>query len=99
MRQLILAFLAAGVAVVVLSCLGALLAPNRYVRLHFLSPVTSVGAPLIGIALAIDNGAGLTTAEDLFTVMLLAVSGPVIEAATARLIAEGEGLVPQESPQ
>lgn len=99
MRDVVLALLSAGVLVIVAACAGAVLAPNRSVRLHFLSPVTSVGAPLIGLALAVDNGGGLTSAEDLFTVLLLAASGPVVESATARLIAQGEGLVPPDSPR
>ena len=94
-----LALLSAGIAVVVLSCLSALALRRVYNRLHFLTPATSIGAPLIGIAAAIGDGPGLTTAGILFIVLLLAVTGPVLEAATGRMAAQREGLTRQESPQ
>jgi len=88
-----------GVAVAVLACLGALAVGDFYTRLHFITPVTSLAAPLIGLALAIDNGWGLTTAQILFVVFLLAVTGPQLEAATGRVAAQREGIVPKESPE
>lgn len=94
-----LALLWAGIGVVVLSCLGALTLRRVYNRLHYLTPATSMGAPLIGLALAIQNGWGLTTAEDLFIVFLLALTGPVLEAGTGRVAAQREGLIEQESPE
>jgi multicomponent Na+:H+ antiporter subunit G len=99
MKALELVLLWAGIAVVVLSCLGALTLRRVYNRLHYLSPMTSIGAPLIGLALAIDNGWGLTTADILFTVFLLALTGPVLEAATGRAAAQREGLIELDSPQ
>lgn len=82
------ALLAAGVAVIVASCLATLSFTRVHDRLHYLTPVTSLGAPLVGMALAIENGWGETTAQILLTVFLLAVSGPVLEAATGRVAAE-----------
>jgi multicomponent Na+:H+ antiporter subunit G len=80
------ALVGAGVAVVVAAALTMLLrARTTLARLHFLAPVTSVGAVLIGAGLAVANGWGLTTATVLLTVMLLAVTGPVLGAAMARL--------------
>jgi multisubunit Na+/H+ antiporter MnhG subunit len=93
------ALLAAGLAVVVLSCWAALALRRVYNRLHLLTPATSIGAPLIGIAAAISDGPGLTTAQVLFIVVLLAVTGPVLEAATGRTAAQREGLTRRESPQ
>lgn len=90
----------AGVGVVVLSSLSAVWLRGVFVRLHFLSPVTSVGAPLIGIALAVENGWGLTTGLVLLVVALVALTGPVVEVATGRLMAQREGMVsPMEEPQ
>jgi multisubunit Na+/H+ antiporter MnhG subunit len=94
-----LVLLWAGVAAVVLSCLGGLTLRRVYNRLHYLTPMTSIGAPLIGLALAIDNGWGLTTADILFDVFLLVLTGPVLEAATGRAAAQREGLIELESPQ
>jgi multisubunit Na+/H+ antiporter MnhG subunit len=89
----------AGITVTVLSCLGALTFRRVYLRLHYLTPMTSIGAPLVGLALAVDNGWGLTMAQDVFIVFLLAITGPVIEAATGRVSAQREGLIEGESPQ
>jgi multicomponent Na+:H+ antiporter subunit G len=91
--------LAIGVAVIVASALGALGFRQVHNRLHFITPMTSLGAPLVGLALAIENGWGETTAEILFTVFLLAVAGPVLEAATGRLHAQRQGWVPPRSPR
>lgn len=99
MKALELALLWAGVVTVVGPCLGTLAMPRVYNRLHYLTPMTSIGAPLIGLALAISNGWGLTMAEDVFIVFLLALSGPVLEAATGRAAAQREGLIKQDSPQ
>lgn len=91
--------LAAGLLVTVVSAVGALVMRTVYNRMHFLTPVTSLAGPLLGLALAIENGWGLTTAVILFTVFLLALSGAVLEAATGRLAAQREGLLPADSPQ
>jgi multicomponent Na+:H+ antiporter subunit G len=88
-----------GVAIIVASSLSALWLRGVFVRLHFLSPVTSLGAPLIGISLAIANGWGLTTGIILLIVFLLAFSGPAMAAAIARVFAQREAIVREESPQ
>jgi monovalent cation/proton antiporter MnhG/PhaG subunit len=77
-----------GVLVVVLSALAALALPPVHARLHALSPVTSLGGPLIGIGLALANGFSLTTATVLLIVILLGVTGPVLVVAMARVAAE-----------
>lgn len=88
-----------GIAVTVLSCLAAMRVRRVYVRLHYLSPLTSIGAPLVGLALAVANGWGLTTAQDLFIVFLLVITGPVLESATGRMSAQREGLIEEDSPE
>ncbi len=91
--------LAAGCAVLVFSCAGAVAVRSLYVRLHFLTPVTSLSGPLIGIGLAIDAGWGLTAALDLAIVALLAVTGPVLTSATGRAVATRRGRIRTDSPQ
>lgn len=88
--------LGAGVLVAVASAIGALVMRDALDRLHFLSAVTSLAAPLLGGAMAVENGWGLTTAGILFTVFLLALSGPVLESATGRLVARRQGRLPEE---
>lgn len=80
--------LGAGVLVAVASAIGALVVRDVLDRLHFLSPVTSLAAPLVGVAMAVENGWSATTAGILFTVFLLALSGPVLASATGRLVAQ-----------
>jgi multicomponent Na+:H+ antiporter subunit G len=99
MQILIDVLLFVGVAIVVVSSCGALWLRGVFVRLHFLSPVTSVAAPLIAIALGLENGWGLTTGLILLTVAILAFSGPVVEVATARVMAQREAIVIEESPE
>ena len=83
--------LAAGTAVVVASAVASVLVKDFYRRLHFLTPVTSIGGPLIGLALAVENGWSLTTAIVLLTVALLAGTGPVLTAAVGRVGAQRDG--------
>lgn len=91
-----LAFVFAGCLVLVISCAAAMLATSLYVRLHFLTPVTSLAGPLIGLGLAIDQGFSLTSGLDLLIVGLLAATGPVLESATGRVAAQREGRVSNE---
>ena len=98
-RTAVLVLCAAGIAVVVASALGAAVMCKAYNRMHFISPATSLGAPLIGAALGIENGWGLTTGLIVLIVGLLALTGPALEAATGRVAAQREGLLPEESPQ
>ncbi|HET6794484.1 MAG TPA: monovalent cation/H(+) antiporter subunit G [Acidimicrobiales bacterium] len=93
-----LALLTAGVAVIVVSSLGAMAQKGALDRLHYVTPITSLGAPLVGLSLAVADGWGLSTAEILLTVFLLAAAGPVLEAATGRMVAQERGLVPERSP-
>jgi multicomponent Na+:H+ antiporter subunit G len=93
------ALLAAGVFVVVTSALSMLAFKRVLDRLHLITPITSLGAPLIGLAIAIDNGWGLTTAQVLLIVFFMALAGPVLEAATGRMSAQREGVIESEAPQ
>lgn len=88
-----------GVAVIVASALAALAFRRLEDRLHLLAPMTSVGVPLVGLSLAMEDGWGATSAEILLIVLLLAVAGPVLEAATGRVHAQRQGQVPPRSPQ
>jgi multicomponent Na+:H+ antiporter subunit G len=80
----------AGVAVVVTSALGMMLARTTLSRLHFLTPVTSLASPLIGAGLVAANGWNLSSATVTVIVVLLAVTGPVVQAATGRWYGDRE---------
>jgi multicomponent Na+:H+ antiporter subunit G len=85
--------------VVVLAALGLVAAPGALARLHFVTPVTSVAGPLVGVAAAVDQGLGPTSGLVLLTVALLAATGPVLGAAVGRLAAAESRVVPAEAPE
>jgi multisubunit Na+/H+ antiporter MnhG subunit len=89
----------AGVLVCVATSVGAVFPRDVLDRLHFVAPVTSLGTPLVGVGLAVDSGRHLSTALILVTVAVVAVTGPVLAAATGRAAAEQRDLVPAESPE
>lgn len=81
-----LVLLIVGVAVLVLSCLGVLLAPGAYEKLHFAAPASSLGGVLVGTALAVEAGAVSDGFKEMLTVLVLAITGPVVTTATARAV-------------
>lgn len=88
-----------GVAVVVLTALGSLRVHRPEDRLHFLTPATALGTPLIGLGLSIVNGWSLVTAQIVLTCLLIMITGPVLSSAAARVAAMREGSVTPESPE
>jgi multicomponent Na+:H+ antiporter subunit G len=95
-----LALVSLGSAVIVLSAVGAAVMPGGvFNRLHFLTPMTSVGLPLVAVGLGVDSGQPFTIAELLFIALLMAVSGPVLESATGEAAARAQNRLPGEPPQ
>lgn len=88
-----------GVAVAVAAAIGALLPRPALGRLHFLTPVTSIAAPLVGIGIAVDTGVHLATAMVLVIVAVIAGTGPALAAATGRVSAQHDRRVDTESPE
>jgi monovalent cation/proton antiporter MnhG/PhaG subunit len=80
-----------GAGLTVLASVAALRPRSVYGRLHYPSIVSSLAGPLIGIAVLVADGPGLTTATALLAIVLLAVTGPVLGAAIGRLNAERDG--------
>jgi multisubunit Na+/H+ antiporter MnhG subunit len=74
-----------GAGVVVLSSLLAHVPRDALDRLHYLTPVTSLGAPLIGVGLVVANGWGLTSLTVALTTVLLVLTGPIMVSATGRM--------------
>ena len=91
--------LAAALLITVASVFGALVLRTANAKLHYLTPITSVAAPLFGAALVVENGWGLTAGLDLLIVGLLAVSGPALEISIGRVIAQRDGVIIGEGPQ
>jgi multicomponent Na+:H+ antiporter subunit G len=83
--------------VVVLSGLGLLAAPRGLVRVHYLTPVTSIAGPLTGAGYVVDQGWGISPALVLLIVGLLAITGPPLSAAIGRTTAVEQDLLPEDS--
>jgi hypothetical protein len=79
-----------GVAVAVLSAVAATVLAPVNPRLHALTPITVLCGPLVGLGLAVLGGWTWMTATVVLIVVLLAGTGPVLGAVTARLAAERE---------
>lgn len=95
-----LALVGLGTALIVASAVGALVAgPDELTRVHFLSPITSLGAPIAGAGVCVAEGWGLTSAEIILILFVLFVSGPVLTAATGRVIAQQDGLLDDQGPE
>jgi multicomponent Na+:H+ antiporter subunit G len=89
----------AGVAVVVLAGLGALRVRRVEDRLHYLTPATALGAPLVGLGLVIANGWGLTSAQIVLVCVLMVATGPVLTSAALQVAVRQAGMVSSESPE
>ena len=88
-----------GVVVVLVSAVAMLRAGRPEDRLHFLTPTTSLGTPLVGLGLALEYGWSLPTAQVVLTCAVVTVTGPVLASAVLRVSAQREGSVPRESPE
>jgi multisubunit Na+/H+ antiporter MnhG subunit len=91
--------LGVGTLVAVLASLGALRGRSAFRRLHYLTVLTSVSAPLIGAGAIVADGFGFAGATVLAIVVLMAVTGPVVGAATGRLNAQRDGVIEAETPE
>jgi multisubunit Na+/H+ antiporter MnhG subunit len=97
---LALVLVSLGCAVIVLAAVGAAVMPGGvFNRLHFLTPVTSVGLPLVVAGLCVESGQPFTIAELVVIGLVVAVEGPVLESATGRAAAAEQGLAAAEEPE
>jgi multisubunit Na+/H+ antiporter MnhG subunit len=99
-HDIALALVALGTAVTVAACVSALVMRSSvFDRLHFLTPVTSIGCPLVAVGLCVEQGWGLTAASYLLVAGLLFFSAPFLEAAMGRAIGQYEGKLRDSSPE
>jgi multisubunit Na+/H+ antiporter MnhG subunit len=85
--------------VVVLCGVGLLAARDALPRLHFITPVTSVAGPLTAAAYVVQLGPGLAGGLVVALVLALALTGPVLGTAIARVSAGEQGLLPDREGQ
>jgi len=90
---------AAGVLITLAASLAMLLFSRALDRLHLVTLATTLGVPLAGLGLALQNGWTMTTATVVLICVLLTASGPVLTAAAGRVAAQRAGLVERESPK
>lgn len=91
--------LAAGVLVVLVSAAGLLLGGGLLDRLHYLTQASSVGVPLVVVALALaQDHPGRATVKLVLIGLLLTAGGPVVSMATGRAAALAHGTTDRESP-
>jgi multisubunit Na+/H+ antiporter MnhG subunit len=88
-----------GTGIAVLASLAALRPRSLYGRLHYPSIVSSLSGPLVAIAVVVAEGPGLTAATAVLTLLLLAITGPVLGAAVGRLNAQRDGHIDVRSPR
>lgn len=93
------ALVAVGVLVVVAAAWVTVVAPDSFARLHLLTVVTSLGAPLTGLGVAALDGGGLAGGMTLVIVFILALTGPVLGSAIARAAAQREGRIRRDQPE
>lgn len=98
-HDIALALVGLGTGVSVASCISAAVMRSSFDRMHFLTPITSVGCPLVAIGLCVEQGWGLTAASYLLAAGLLFVTGPFVEAAMGRLLGQVEGRIPRSRPE
>jgi len=95
-----LALTAVGCAVIAFGVLSAVaVRGGMFNRLHLVTSVTSLGAPLVAVGLCVESGQPWVMAEVAFIALMLFVSGPVLESATGRVAAQQRGIVTEEQPE
>lgn len=84
---------------VALGGVGLLAARDTALRLHYLTPASSLGAPLIVAALAVDAGWTRAAFKLVLIAVLLVGSGAITTSALGRAREQRAGRVGTDSPQ
>ncbi|HET7589522.1 MAG TPA: monovalent cation/H(+) antiporter subunit G [Solirubrobacterales bacterium] len=80
---LVIALLALGVGLQLLSCLGLLVMRDTYARLHYLGPAT-FGVLAIAAAVFVEEPFSMIGEKALLAALFLLATGPVLVHVTAR---------------
>lgn len=75
--------LGVGTAATLWSCLGVLVAPGLFARLHYLSAVSTVGPGAIVAAVVVRYALSATGIKALIVLATLLVTGPILTHAIA----------------
>lgn len=77
-------FFGVGVVIELICCVGVLIMPNAYSRLHYLGPAAVLGPIMIATAIIIQTPLGQSAAKAVLIAILFVISGPILSHATAR---------------
>ncbi len=95
--------LAAGCAVIVLSCIGVAAGSTAYDRLHFQGPIAVLGMPLVAVSVVVSRGfdvAGVSACLVAVTLLLLAPFATHVQARGMRINEHGGwAIAPHELPE
>jgi len=89
------------VLVVLASSLGILLMPDVYQKIHFATPASLVAPVLVGVAVMIDSGLSVRSAQTWLALLFVIIASPVLSHATiraARIRATGDWRGPEAGP-
>lgn len=78
------ALLAVGVLAVLLSCVGVLVVPDAYDKLHYATPANTIGPVAIALAIVVREGLGHAGVKALVVVAVLVSTSSALTHATAR---------------
>jgi monovalent cation/proton antiporter MnhG/PhaG subunit len=76
--------LGVGLVATLLSCIGVLVMPNVFDRLHYTAPASTVGAFGIALSVVVEEGWSAASVKSMFVFVLLVFTNPVLTHATAR---------------
>ncbi len=93
--------LVAGVAIVLLCCLGVMVMRGAFARLHYGAPA-GIGALLLGLAVLLAQGFSLIGDKALLIGVFVLLTSPVLAHVTARaahIRARGDAVPDGEAPE
>jgi len=73
-----------GVLATLLACVGVMVMPNVFDRLHYGSLASTIGASMIALSIVVREGWHAASVKALIVFVLLFVTNPVLTHATAR---------------
>jgi multisubunit Na+/H+ antiporter MnhG subunit len=78
----VLLFLACAIAIG--SAVGLLVMRDVYQKLHYVTPVALVAPLVVGVAIGVQSGLSIVTAQTWLTLLLVVIAGPFLTHATIR---------------
>jgi multicomponent Na+:H+ antiporter subunit G len=96
------ALLALSVLFTLLGCIGIMVVPGLYDRMHYMALATSVGAILLAAAVVVQEAAQPSSGKAIIAALVVAVTSPLLTHATMRAARThhlGHWAGPENAPQ